>query len=52
MRAAKAAKHVERCSFLCADSSVSPEVLDNGHELVRKFSQLCGNFNAGAWTVR
>ncbi|XP_072225317.1 cytosolic endo-beta-N-acetylglucosaminidase [Leuresthes tenuis] len=33
-------------------SSVSPEVLDNGHELVRKFSQLCGNFNAGSWTVR
>ncbi|XP_008283953.1 cytosolic endo-beta-N-acetylglucosaminidase [Stegastes partitus] len=33
-------------------TSVSPEVLDDGSQLVSQFSQLCGNWNPGGWTVR
>ncbi|XP_022595497.1 cytosolic endo-beta-N-acetylglucosaminidase [Seriola dumerili] len=33
-------------------TSVSPEVLDGGHPLVRQFSQLCGDLNPDGWTVR
>lgn len=33
-------------------TSVSPVVLDEGHQLVNQFSQLCGNLNPDGWTVR
>ncbi|XP_035036139.1 cytosolic endo-beta-N-acetylglucosaminidase isoform X1 [Hippoglossus stenolepis] len=43
---------------LCMDNHnvkltrVQPEVLDEGHQLVSLFSQLCGNMNPGGWTIR
>ncbi|XP_034566595.1 cytosolic endo-beta-N-acetylglucosaminidase [Notolabrus celidotus] len=33
-------------------SSLSPEHLDEEHQLVKQFSQLCGNFIPSGWTVR
>ncbi|XP_069033388.1 cytosolic endo-beta-N-acetylglucosaminidase isoform X2 [Embiotoca jacksoni] len=33
-------------------SSVSPEQLDDGHELVNLFSQRCPSWNPAGWTVR
>ncbi|XP_036944215.1 cytosolic endo-beta-N-acetylglucosaminidase [Acanthopagrus latus] len=33
-------------------TSVSPAALDEGHQLVSQFSQLCGGLNPGGWTVR
>nr|XP_019959230.1 PREDICTED: cytosolic endo-beta-N-acetylglucosaminidase isoform X1 [Paralichthys olivaceus] len=33
-------------------TSVQPEVLDEGHQLVSLFSQLCGNLNPEGWTIR
>uniref|UniRef100_A0A3Q0S2Z3 Cytosolic endo-beta-N-acetylglucosaminidase n=1 Tax=Amphilophus citrinellus TaxID=61819 RepID=A0A3Q0S2Z3_AMPCI len=33
-------------------TSVSPEVLDNGHQLVNQFTQLYGNLNPNGWTIR
>lgn len=33
-------------------TSVSPAVLDEGHQLVSQFSQLCGNLSPDGWTVR
>lgn len=34
-------------------TSVSPEVLDDGHQLVSLVSQsLCGGLNSGGWTIR
>uniref|UniRef100_UPI0037E87BA4 cytosolic endo-beta-N-acetylglucosaminidase n=1 Tax=Semicossyphus pulcher TaxID=241346 RepID=UPI0037E87BA4 len=33
-------------------SSVTPQLLDDGHQLVRQFSQLCGNYSPSGWTVR
>ncbi|CAI5674091.1 cytosolic endo-beta-N-acetylglucosaminidase [Oreochromis niloticus] len=33
-------------------NSVSPEVLDDEHQLVNKFTQLCGNLNHNGWTMR
>ncbi|XP_023123188.2 cytosolic endo-beta-N-acetylglucosaminidase [Amphiprion ocellaris] len=33
-------------------TSVSPEVLADGHQLVTQMSQLCGSRNPGGWTVR
>ncbi|KAI3360301.1 hypothetical protein L3Q82_014624, partial [Scortum barcoo] len=32
--------------------SLSPVVLDEGHQLVNQFSQLCGNWSPDNWTVR
>ncbi|CAJ1076926.1 cytosolic endo-beta-N-acetylglucosaminidase [Xyrichtys novacula] len=33
-------------------SSVSPERLDEGHQLHRRFTELCGNLVPSDWTVR
>ncbi|XP_053195088.1 cytosolic endo-beta-N-acetylglucosaminidase [Scomber japonicus] len=33
-------------------TSMSPEVLDEGHQLMSQFSQLCGDFNPQGWAVR
>nr|XP_046270257.1 cytosolic endo-beta-N-acetylglucosaminidase isoform X2 [Scatophagus argus] len=33
-------------------TSVSPVALDEGHQLVSQFSQLCGNLNPDGWSVR
>ncbi|AWP18362.1 putative cytosolic endo-beta-N-acetylglucosaminidase [Scophthalmus maximus] len=33
-------------------TSVRPEVLDEGHQLVSQFTQLCGNLNPDGWTMR
>ncbi|XP_044037965.1 cytosolic endo-beta-N-acetylglucosaminidase isoform X2 [Siniperca chuatsi] len=33
-------------------TSVSPVVLDEGHQLVSQFSQLCGNLSPDGWNVR
>ncbi|XP_060945922.1 cytosolic endo-beta-N-acetylglucosaminidase [Limanda limanda] len=43
---------------LCMDNhnvkftTVQPEVLDEGHQLMSLFSQLCGNLNPDGWTIR
>ncbi|CAG5898917.1 unnamed protein product [Menidia menidia] len=33
-------------------TSVCPEALEEGHQLVSRFSQLCGDLRAGGWTLR
>nr|XP_020463999.1 cytosolic endo-beta-N-acetylglucosaminidase [Monopterus albus]XP_020464000.1 cytosolic endo-beta-N-acetylglucosaminidase [Monopterus albus] len=33
-------------------TSVTPEELDEGHQLLSRFTQLCGNLNPDGWTVR
>ncbi|XP_035511235.1 cytosolic endo-beta-N-acetylglucosaminidase [Morone saxatilis] len=33
-------------------TSVLPDILDEGEQLVSQFSQLCGNLNQNGWTVR
>lgn len=35
-----------------AVTTVSPVILDEGHQLVTQFSQLCGNLNSAGWSVR
>lgn len=47
-----ASRVVVGCFCVSIVNSVSPEVLDDEHQLVNKFTQLCGNLNHNGWTMR